>query len=397
MKRLILTAVLAVCFGGQISAHEFKRAETFLDVWAGSCTVQTGNALGTGQFNGVDREENKAVITTNYHVVTTHKNVTLHFLTNGRLESVPGVVRRRAYDETAPVDVAQIYVEVDALARINPPYLPYAGRGESPAVGDVIASSGCPRGTFPKAWRGTILNYYNGKTAVFTPAPEPGQSGSAIVSIYDDGMPYQTGILTWLFTNSKTGGAIPIKNVYDAFEGRRATGEGGASFPIDATLCKLQINDPTESLIGDPDEYEQAYNNYKWFAPIVDDNADMSFLDDNDKAWRNRRRQKPEQYERDEAPKNDKSTGIIGGTTSRSLIERATDEFIKRAENEIVSKAKEKAPKYIGIALLCAILAGVVANILSRFVFRFFEYFKLSDDEPSEKTTTKTRTNKETK
>ena len=232
---LALWAPVATSFG-----HEFKRAVNFLDVWKGSCLISVPSAMGSGMFNGIDADEGKAVITTNYHVVTENKRATLIFLTNGRFQTVEGVVRRKAYDESMPVDAAQIYVDPDALAKIDPPYTPYAGRDMAPSVGDVIASSGCPRGTFPKAWQGTVLKYYNRKTAVFTPAPEPGQSGSAIVS-FIDGLPWQTGILTWLFTEDKTGGAIPIKNVYEAFEGRRASEDPSPAIPSDATLVAQSV------------------------------------------------------------------------------------------------------------------------------------------------------------
>lgn len=381
MKKFIVAAIIAAMFSESLSAHEFRRAQTFLDVWAGSCTVQTPNALGTGQFNGIDRDENKAVITTNYHVVTTNKNVTLHFLTNGKMESVSGTVRRKAYDENAPVDVAQIYVDVDELARIDPPYLPYAGRGASPAVGGVIASSGCPRGTFPKAWRGTILNYYNAKTAVFTPAPEPGQSGSAIVSIYEDGLPYQTGILTWLFTNSKTGGAIPIKNVYEAFEGRSATSQtNGSAFPTDATLCGYQEEDPTQELIGIPNfEDADPPKNYKWFAPLVDDRADISFLDDNDAAWRNRNKGRSNEggtNEQIEKPQ------IIQGIGSGALIDRTANALIEKTKNEIVKEAKRAAAPVFSIAIALLIFAGVCANLCSCVIFKCLELFKADEEEP---------------
>lgn len=388
-----MAAIIAATIGGQLFAHEFRRAKTFEDVWAGSCTVSVPNALGTGQFNGVDRDENKAVITTNYHVVTTNKTATLYFLTNGKMESVQGEIRRKAYDEGMPVDVAQIYVDVDALAKIDPPFLPYAGRGSAPTVGDVIASSGCPRGTFPKAWHGTILNYYNGKTAVFTPAPEPGQSGSAIVSIYEDDLPYQTGILTWLFTNSKTGGAIPIKNVYAAFEGRRATSETGDAFPQDATLCMSDEEDPTQALIGA--ENRPTTSEYKWHAPLVEDRADVSFLDDNDAAWRNRRQQRPREEQTPE-PKTTRPTQRIEAITPGALIDKTAQSMIDKVKSEIVKEVKRTAGPVLSVVLALAIVAGIVSNLLTALLFNIGECIghKFDDEEENEQETKKTKTSK---
>lgn len=250
MKRQTLTIAAAVCaafYATIAAAHEFRPALTLDDARAAACRISTPTARGTGTFNGVDKTNGWAVISTNYHVITTNSVVTLDFWTNSVQQTIKGTVYARYYDASLPVDAALIKVDPDELAKIDPPFVPLAGRGAAPGPDSYILSAGCPKGRFVNAWRGKVLGYYAGRTVEFQPPPVPGQSGSAIVS-FIDGKLWQTGILTWLIgpegVDSSKGGAIPIANLYEARDRQRAAtptgaGTGGAASPIPpgATEC----------------------------------------------------------------------------------------------------------------------------------------------------------------
>lgn len=231
VKRILI--IVAVSLLGYYAAtlvygHEFRRAETLEDAHAASCRVSVSNARGTGSFIGVDKEKNLAIILTNYHVVTNNSRCTLDFWTNSVRQSVSGTVIARAYDANMPVDCALIGVDVDDLAKIDPPFLALGGKDAAPDANSYILSSGCPKGRFAQAWKGKVLGYYNGSTVMFQPGPVPGQSGSAIISEID-GELWVTGILTWLIgtegADDSRGGAIPVANLYKAMQGRRSAVE----------------------------------------------------------------------------------------------------------------------------------------------------------------------------
>lgn len=244
MKKTVFVVLIAFALTcGACLAVEFRRAETLDDAHSASCRVSVANARGTGAFIGVDTENNRALILTNYHVVTSNSRATLDFWTNGVRESISGTVEARFYDASIPYDFAIISVDPDELKRIDPPYIALGGRDAAPDANSYILSSGCPKGRFAQAWKGKVLGYYNGSTVMFQPGPVPGQSGSAIISDID-GELWVTGVLTWLIgtegADDSKGGAIPIANLYKAIQGRQsATGHKNDASPIppNATEC----------------------------------------------------------------------------------------------------------------------------------------------------------------
>lgn len=228
------------------SDYPFVRAQTFEDAWKASCRVCVDGARGTGTHVG-GIPDVAAYVITNYHVVTKNDSARLDFWTNGKMESVRGVVVWRAYNAQRAEDFATIAVRVDELKKINPPWVALGGADARPSVGAVIISSGAPDGRFPQAWQGQILEYYRGETAIFSPPPVPGQSGSAICE-YIDGELFVTGILTWLIgekgaDNSK-GGAIPVANIYKALEERGTNvdfHDDASPIPPNATECSEAV------------------------------------------------------------------------------------------------------------------------------------------------------------
>lgn len=224
---------------------EFRRAQTMEDAWAASCRVCVNGARGSGMhIGGVGNAE---YILTNYHVVTDNKTARLDFWTNGKMESIDAVVVWRAYDAKEPEDFAILSVRGDELKKIDPPWTPLGGSDARPSVGAVIVSSGAPDGRFPQAWKGQILEYYNGKTAVFSPPPVPGQSGSAICE-YVNGELFVTGVLTWLIgekgRDDSKGGAIPVANIYKALSKRGVNvdyrDQNASPIPPNASECAEQ-------------------------------------------------------------------------------------------------------------------------------------------------------------
>lgn len=204
-----------------VYALDFVRAKTLEDAHGASCRVCVSGARGTGFFFGAKGDD--AYIATNYHVVTKNDSARLDFWTNGKMESINGRIDWRAFDRDSPEDFAVIVVSAAELKKINPPWIALGGSDAKPSVGAVIVSSGAPDGRFTQAWKGQVLEYYNGKTAVFSPPPVPGQSGSAVCE-YIDGELFVTGILTWLLgekgRDDSKGGAIPIANLYKALAKR---------------------------------------------------------------------------------------------------------------------------------------------------------------------------------
>lgn len=244
MKKSFICSVfgLFALLPSLLFAIDFRRAEgTLDDAFAASCRVNVRDARGSGTFIGEDN--GKAYILTNYHVVTNNESATVDFWTSGVRTTLAGRVAWRYYDAEMPADFALVVVDAQELKdAVDPPFVALGGKDARPDINSFILSAGAPKGRNVSAWRGKVVNYYNNSTAIFQPAPVPGQSGSAILKIVD-GELFQVGVLTWLIgqegSDSATGGAIPVANLYAAV-GRRpvpAAHATGSPIPPDATEC----------------------------------------------------------------------------------------------------------------------------------------------------------------
>lgn len=251
MKRLILTTLfIAAAFVPNFvlgSEIKFRRGFTWKDAHAATFRVEVNGARGTATFIGCPKDRpDVAVFLTNYHVVTKNTDVKLTSWGDYLQRSILGEVVWRAYDVNRPWDFAVIEADAATLKReIDPPYIQIAGPGVKPGRGAKILSAGCPDGRFAQAWGGSIVDYYDEKTAVFTPPPVPGQSGSGIFEEID-GELYLVGVLTWLFgekgNDNSTGGAIPISNLYDAARGVSPAGvTSEPAVPANATECGVAL------------------------------------------------------------------------------------------------------------------------------------------------------------
>lgn len=240
-------AILAI-FWATLSANsaysvEFRRAETMEDAHSASCRINAGNSRGTGTF--FQACGSKAYIVTCQHVVGSTVDLTTDFWGNSVKQNIKGRVCWRYFDASDPGDFAIIAVDAETLKReVDPPYVPLAGSDARPTVNGFIVSSGAPDGRFTQAWKGKVVEYYQDSTAIFSPPPVPGQSGSGIME-YIDGELYITGILTWLIgekgRDDSKGGAIPVANIYKAAKkGKRAPTaleKNISPIPPNATEC----------------------------------------------------------------------------------------------------------------------------------------------------------------
>jgi len=281
MKKYILRSVVALgavlCICTASFAHEFRRAKDLEDARGAVCRVCVPGARGSGFFFGV--EGDYGLIGTNYHVVQKNRNARLDFWTNGVMESVNATIDWRAYNYALLYDFAIMRVPVEDLARINPCWIALAGADAKPNIGAIIISCGAPDGRFPQAWKGQLTEYYNGKTAVFSPPPVPGQSGSPICEYIDDEL-FVTGVLTWLFgekgRDESKGGAIPIANLYKALGMKGADveyhDEDASPVPPDATECADTDDSATAKA---PCVLEFTQNNCP---PCVEAERDVEFL-----------------------------------------------------------------------------------------------------------------------
>lgn len=246
MKKILLliVAVAAFAFCAAVNAVEFRRATDFETAHDAVCRISVSGARGTAFFIGC--YDGDAYFMTNCHVVGNNRTATLDFFNNHGRETIGARIEWRANDGNLPADFSYLIVNADDLKAIDPPYLQLAGRGARPSEGAMIISCGAPDGRFTQSWKGQILEYYNGKTAIFSPPPVPGQSGSPICE-FIDGELFVTGILTWLIgekgRDDSKGGAIPIGNLYKALERRGNVnnvdyhGQDLSPIPPDATEC----------------------------------------------------------------------------------------------------------------------------------------------------------------
>ena len=284
MSKNILTSVVALgavlCICTASFAHEFRRAKDLEDARGAVCRVCVPGARGSGFFFGV--EGDYGLIGTNYHVVQKNRNARLDFWTNGVMESVNATIDWRAYNYALLYDFAIMRVPVEDLERINPCWIALAGADAKPNIGAIIISCGAPDGRFPQAWKGQLTEYYNGKTAVFSPPPVPGQSGSPICEYIDDEL-FVTGILTWLFgekgLDDSKGGAIPISNLYKALGMKGADveyhDEDASPVPPNATECADTDDSASATAAKAPCILEFTQNNCP---PCVEAERDVEFL-----------------------------------------------------------------------------------------------------------------------
>lgn len=238
----VCASVVLVTTVSHAQEYEFIRAKTFEQAHDAVCRVTVPGARGTAFFFGV--YNGVAYFATNCHVVGDAKLARLDFWNNGPVQSVDARVEWRANDGNLPADFSYMLVDPAPLKKINPPWIALAGADARPSVGAVIISCGAPDGRFTQAWKGQVLEYYNGQTAIFSPPPVPGQSGSPICE-FVDGELFVTGILTWLIgekgRDDSKGGAIPISNLYKALERRGVNvnyhDPNASPIPPNATEC----------------------------------------------------------------------------------------------------------------------------------------------------------------
>lgn len=338
--------VFFALFWGEFAAFavDFRRAETLEDAHAASCRITAGGSRGTGTFIG--EKDGVAYILTCCHVVGQVETVTLDFWGNYDKQALTAKTVWRAYDVNLPADFSFIALNAQQLKEtVDPPFVPLGGADAKPTPGGYIVSSGAPDGRFVQAWKGRVIEYYQDATALFSPPPVPGQSGSAIIEKID-GELFITGVLTWLIgekgRDDSRGGAIPVANIYKAAKrGKRAPTalENSASpIPPNASECSDAI-DAVNRII---DETTVFFYTSKNCAGCKSVEEDVRRLENENYHVERIETTTPEGYE---IAKNDgvekiPCIGIEKGTTEIELIE--AEEILEKG---LYAAVVERTPK----------------------------------------------------
>lgn len=213
---------MLVLMSTSVYAYEFRRANSFDDVYDAACRVNVPGARGSGTFIGYCEKLDKCLILTNYHVVTNNTKATVEFWKNGKPVAVPTEVVWRFYDASMPGDFAILAANPNTLEQLKVPYVALAGEGVRASEKAFVISAGCPKGSHVWSWKGNIVA--SNQTTEFQPAPYPGQSGSGIFE-FRDGALWYVETLTWLVgtegSDSARGGSIPVANLYRALKSRK--------------------------------------------------------------------------------------------------------------------------------------------------------------------------------
>jgi hypothetical protein len=139
------------------------------------CRITAGNTMGTGCVFHVGQQY--TYILTNNHVVTGHDQVGIDFWSSGYQSNR---VQGQVLVADPSIDAAAVLVPTAVFGERPPKAIPLGDSGDSPAIGAVVASAGCPGGAWPSAWKGHVLGYTGGDM-LFVPPVMPGRSGSAIL------------------------------------------------------------------------------------------------------------------------------------------------------------------------------------------------------------------------
>lgn len=215
-----------------------QQTNTKAEIWGinqileATCRVDAGNAFGSGSC--IDQKNGKIIVLTNAHVVGNSTNVKLEFFKNG-LKTLPlsGKVIWRSIVPQSEIDFALIEVD-ERLFGKYPPRIAKLAPANVEAVGNYIASAGCPGARWPSGFEGFIIGKDPGRI-LFYPPPLGGQSGSGLYIIVKTEKGYDTylaGVITWRIgggVQGKTtsmgyeanhGGAISVSRLVDAVSGR---------------------------------------------------------------------------------------------------------------------------------------------------------------------------------
>jgi hypothetical protein len=223
-RKIILMAAILLSTWGIAEAKPLNLNEIQQAVCRVTASQGFEQAKGTGTCIG--ETSDGYYILTNAHVVGRASSVNLEFFRGGyKTGFIPAKVVWTAYNRNSSHDFAVCKVDKQYFGKYPPRIIRLAPSDYKLQEGYYIASMGCPGGRWAQGWEGHIKFDENNRV-IFAPAPIGGQSGSSLVVCIPDNkgeLHSRVGaVLTWRFGDGTdaTGGAIPIKHLYAAMDGR---------------------------------------------------------------------------------------------------------------------------------------------------------------------------------
>lgn len=119
-------------------------------------------------------------------------------------------------------DVAVVEIPRQSFGDIIPPVIPLAPDTRVIQRNETIQSCGCPKGSWPNAFKGHVLNVDESAIKI-CPRPAQGRSGSALVN--EDGTEI-LGVIIWQSTDQEEpcGYAVSIQEIWRAMRGQPTRG-----------------------------------------------------------------------------------------------------------------------------------------------------------------------------
>lgn len=209
----IVALLTTFCFPRPLDLYEIQQSTAQI-------FVQRTVGLIQGSATCVYETDNSYRFITNAHVIGTSKNVALFYFNGGyRSGALPGTVIWKTYKDNTVFDLAVVDVEKKYFGNYPPRVIPFAPDGVHIEKYNIIYGAGCQNNQWPMSYVGHVEDS-NGWIK-FQPAPDSGQSGSAIFCLVkDQNGEYQTrvgGIVTWTDGKLATGvgGAVPTSVLYE--------------------------------------------------------------------------------------------------------------------------------------------------------------------------------------
>jgi hypothetical protein len=218
MKKLTAFLFLLVAL---FATNAYARPLTLNEILEATCRIRVTLASGSGTAVFID--DNYVYVLTNAHVVGNNKNASVEFFPKGKQTTAfSGKVVWKAYQNRTDVDFAVIAIDKRQFGDKLPRIIPLLPQRHQLKGSEYIASAGCPRAEWAKAFEGHFTGL-EGSRILFIPPPNPGQSGSGIhVNVkHENGKTYTYvgAVLTWQI--AKKGGAIPVSTLHQLLRSRQ--------------------------------------------------------------------------------------------------------------------------------------------------------------------------------
>lgn len=233
-----------------------------------------GESRGTGTI--ISEDDTYYYVMTNGHVASNKgSTVYLEFFNEGyKSAKIPAQVYWRYYESNTSKDAALIKLAKTNLNGYVPVVIPMAPEDHATPVGTKIYGAGYPKGMWLSAWIARVASMAD-QRMFFDMTPQPGQSGTAILSkVTIDGEDYTrvSGMLSWHYEsgNETYGGAIHLKRLYELFATNAPDDTGflgGVSTEIACDHCKHELRDHYVIRLKDGSIYTR-FGKVQHFCPL---------------------------------------------------------------------------------------------------------------------------------